>query len=139
MTLPTAAHRRHVLTAPTLPATVTLARRTGEQTWTAWGVAPTHLALGQALLILTELVTNSVRHAAPASPSLDVIYAHADGVLAFGVHDRHPFLPRFTPTTDRAARGLDLIAELVNELGGTHIARPDIDERGKTIWITLPM
>jgi anti-sigma regulatory factor (Ser/Thr protein kinase) len=135
----TAGHRRHVLTAPAVPATVRLARRTGQHAWASWGVNPSHPMLGPALLILTELVTNSVRHAAEASPTLDVIYAHAEGVLAFAVHDRHPFLPRFVRGATPHGRGLELTAELVAEHRGVHIARPDIDGAGKTVWITLPL
>lgn len=134
----TARHRRHVLTAPTLPPTVTLARRTAEQTWANWGVNPSHPILGPALLLLTELVTNSVRHAA-ASANLDVIYAYADGVLAFAVHDRHPFVPRFAREANGPGGGLALVAELVAEHEGVIIVRPDIDGGGKTAWITLPL
>lgn len=139
MTVLTARHSRHVLTAPTVPATVTLARRTGQHAWASWGVSPSHPVLGPALLILTELVTNSVRHAAAVSPNLDVIYAHAEGTLAFAVHDRHPFLPRFVHGAMPRGHGLDLIAELVAEHRGVNIARPDIDGSGKTVWITLPL
>ncbi|NUU20256.1 MAG: ATP-binding protein [Streptomycetaceae bacterium] len=139
MSVLTGAHRRHVLTAPAVPATVTLARRTGEQTWASWGVNPSHPTLGPALLILTELVTNTVRHAAETSPQLDVIYAYGDGSLAFAVHDRHPFVPHFARTPGPHGRGLALIAELVAEHGGMHTARPDIDGAGKTVWITMPL
>lgn len=137
MSVLTGAHRRHVLTAPTVPATVRLARHTGERAWAEYGVNPSHPVLGTALLILSELVTNSVRHAAQLSPSLDVIYAHADGVLAFAVHDRHPYLPRFGPAA--ACGGVRLTAELVAEHHGQTLVRPDIDGAGKTIWITLPL
>jgi len=139
MTVLTAHHRRHVLTAPTTPATVTLARRTGEQAWAGWGVSPSHPVLGPALLVLTELVANSVRHAAAVSPNVDIIYAHADGVLAFAVHDRHPFVPRLADDGTAHGKGLALIAELVAEHRGLHVVRPDIDGGGKTVWIRLPL
>ncbi|UGQ12991.1 ATP-binding protein [Yinghuangia sp. ASG 101] len=136
----TTAHRRHVLTVPAVSATVTLARRTGEQAWAAWGVNPSHRVLGPALLILTELVANSVRHAAHVSPNIDVIYAHGDGVLAFAVHDRHPFVPSIPPQTHAdGGHGLAVAAELVAEHDGTATVRPDIDHRGKTVWVTLPL
>lgn len=133
------AHRRHTLTAPAVPATVALARRTGERTWAAWGVNHSHAMLGPALLVLSELVTNSVRHAADLSPNITVIYAYAEGVLAFGVHDRHPYLPRLRPAPAHRGGGLDLTADLVAEHAGTSVVRPDIDGAGKTIWITLPL
>lgn len=140
LSLLTAAHRRHVLTVPAVAATVTLARRTGEQAWAAWGVNRSHRVVGPALLILTELVANSVRHAADVSPNIDVIYAHGDGTLAFAVHDRHPFVPSIPPDPETGGgHGLAVTAELVAEHEGTATVRPDIDGRGKTVWVTLPL
>jgi two-component sensor histidine kinase len=133
-----ALQHRHVLTLPTVTASVALARRTAEYVYSSWGVNAGHPVLAPALLILSELVTNSVRHAAATSPSLDVIYAAGGGVLAFAVHDRHPHVPSLIIFA-RPTGGLAMIAELTHELGGTSTIRPDADSDGKSIWITLPL
>jgi anti-sigma regulatory factor (Ser/Thr protein kinase) len=69
---------RHVLTLPSEPSAVRIARETGEQALTEWGVSLRHPTVGPALLILGELVTNTVRHAAAVSPQVTIICA-ADG------------------------------------------------------------
>lgn len=60
---------RHVLTLPTEPSAVRLSRQTAEQALTEWGISLRHPTVDPALLILGELVTNSVRHAVTLSPS----------------------------------------------------------------------
>ncbi|MGW3943438.1 ATP-binding protein [Streptomyces phaeochromogenes] len=131
---------RHVLTLPTMPAAVRTARQTAEQALVEWGINPRHPTIGPALLILSELVTNSVRHAADLSPQLTVIYAAGEDTLAFAVHDRHPHQPALYATvTDAASGGLATVMELTLGLGGTAVVRGDADGRGKSIWITLPL
>src|SRR5690606_14236694 len=76
---------RHVLTCPTMPASVRLARETAEMAFASWGINPGHPTLGPALLTLSELVTNSVRHASAVSPQLTVVYAAGEDTLAFAV------------------------------------------------------
>jgi two-component sensor histidine kinase len=133
-----ALRHRHWLTLPTVPASVTLARRTAEHVYPAWGINLSHPALGPALLILSELVTNSVRHAAGTSPSLDVIYAAGADVLAFAVHDRHPHQPDLIRLV-RPTGGLATVNELITDHGGTSAVRSDADHGGKSIWVTLPL
>ncbi|MCX2180275.1 ATP-binding protein [Streptomyces sp. SKN60] len=128
---------RHVLTVPTLPAAVRVVRETAEMTFAEWGIAAGHPALGPALLILSELVTNSVRHAADTSPSLTVTFAAGDDTLAFAVHDRHPHHPGVLAAT--AGGGLAVIAEVMTAAGGTCVVRRDADGGGKSVWITLPL
>ncbi|MYX39142.1 MULTISPECIES: ATP-binding protein [unclassified Streptomyces] len=130
--------RRHVLTLPTAPLSVALARRTGEYVYTSWGVAPGDAVLDRALLILSELVANSVRHAAGVSPSLDVVYATGGGVLAFAVYDRHPHRPDLLRAA-AAGGGLAMVAEVTAECGGTAAVHPDPGTGGKAIWVTLPL
>ena len=138
MTSHAALRHRHVLTLPTQPASVTTARGTAEYVYPSWGINPGHLSFAPTLFILSELVTNSVRHAAGQSPNLEVIYAAGGGVLAFAVHDRHPHQPDLHNFA-KPAGGLAMVAELTAELGGTSTVRPDADRGGKTIWITLPL
>ena len=135
---------RHVLTLPALPSAVRTARETAEQAMTEWGVNPRHPTVGPALLILSELVTNSVRHAAALSPKVTVIYAAGEDCLAFAVHDRHPYQPPLYGAVTGAGAGtgtggLATVMELTLGLGGTAVVRGDADGKGKSIWITLPL
>ncbi|MGI5461046.1 ATP-binding protein [Streptomyces sp. CA-249302] len=131
---------RHVLTLPTEPAAVRTARVSAEQALVEWGIGLRHPAVDPALLILGELVTNSVRHAAVLSPQLTVIYAAGEGCLAFAVHDRHPYQPAlYGALTDAGTSGLAIVMELTLGLSGTAVVRPDADGQGKSIWITLPL
>ena len=52
---------RHVLTLPAEPSAVRTARETAEQALVEWGIGLRHPTVGPALLIVSELVTNSVR------------------------------------------------------------------------------
>ncbi|MET9656282.1 ATP-binding protein [Streptomyces sp. NPDC006510] len=131
---------RHVLTLPTMGAAVRMARETTEQVLVEWGIGLNHPSVGPALLILSELVTNSVRHAAVLSPNVTVLYAAGPDAFAFGVHDRHPYRPALhVPAYVAGGGGLATVAELTLGLGGTVVVRDDPDGQGKSIWITLPL
>ncbi|AKL64161.1 regulatory protein [Streptomyces sp. Mg1] len=131
---------RHVLTLPAMGAAVRTARETTELVLLECGVGLRHPSVGPALLILAELVTNAVLHAAALSPTLTVTYAHGPGVFAFAVHDRHPYLPAlYGALAIKPGSGLATVVEMTMELGGTAVVRPDADGRGKSVWITLPL
>jgi hypothetical protein len=131
---------RHVLTVPSEPSAVRLARQTAELALVEWGIGLRHPTVDPALLILSELVTNGVRHAAALSPQLTVIYAAGRDCLAFAVHDRHPYQPRLYGSVASGRRGgLATVMELVTGLSGTAVVRRDADGGGKSIWITLPL
>lgn len=146
---------RHVLTLPNEPSAVRLARETAEQALTEWGIDLHRPVVDAALLILSELVTNSVRHAAELSPQIMVMYAASKSRLAFAVHDRHPHQPPLhhtetttatgtaaatstaTSTAPAPGGGLGTVMELTRQLGGTAAVHGDAD--GKSIWINLPL
>ncbi|WP_406495948.1 ATP-binding protein [Streptomyces sp. NBC_00846] len=131
---------RHVLTLPTMGSAVRIARETTEQVLIEWGVSRRHPTVDPALLILSELVTNSVQHAAVLSPTVTVIYAAGPDTFAFAVHDRHPYQPPlFSTITNTSSGGLGTVMELTLGLGGTAVIKGDADGRGKSIWITLPL
>ncbi|MFJ4577382.1 ATP-binding protein [Streptomyces sp. NPDC088846] len=133
---------RHVLTLPTMGSAVRIARETAEQVLTEWGVSHRHPYVDPALLILAELVTNSVRHAAALSPNLTVIFAGGPDTFVFAVHDRHPYRPTLHTTgtsPGTSNTGLATVAELTLQLGGTAVVRGDADGQGKSIWVTLPL
>ncbi|MEU8627353.1 ATP-binding protein [Streptomyces sp. NPDC048669] len=132
---------RHVLTLPAMGSAVRIARETTEQVLTEWGVSRRHPTVDPALLILSELVTNSVQHAAVLSPTVTVIYAAGPDTFAFAVHDRHPYRPLLfsAATGTSGSGGLGTVMELTLGLGGTAVVRSDADGKGKSIWITLPL
>ncbi|MFE0515059.1 ATP-binding protein [Streptomyces sp. NPDC058964] len=131
---------RHVLTLPAEPSAVRMARETAEQALVEWGIGLSHPTVDPALLILAELVTNSVRHAAVFSPQVTVIYAAGPDCLALAVHDRHPYQPSlYGSATGTGTGGLAIVMELTLTLGGTAVVRADADGGGKSIWITLPL
>ncbi|WP_406010381.1 ATP-binding protein [Streptomyces sp. NBC_00637] len=131
---------RHVLTLPNAPSAVRLARETAEGALLEWGIGLRHPTVDPALLILSELVTNTVRHAALLSPQVTVIYAAGHDCLAFAVHDRHPYQPPlYGAVTGTGAGGIGTVMELVLGLGGSAVVRADADGGGKSIWITLPL
>ncbi|MFE7619767.1 ATP-binding protein [Streptomyces sp. NPDC057496] len=131
---------RHVLTLPAMGAAVRTARETTEQVLVEWGIGLNHPSVGPTLLILSELVTNSVRHAAVLSPNVTVLYAAGPDTFAFGVHDRHPYRPALhAPAVGAAGGGLATVTELTLALGGTAVVRDDADGLGKSIWITVPL
>ncbi|UUN29664.1 ATP-binding protein [Streptomyces sp. FIT100] len=129
---------RHVLTLPAEPGAVRMTRQTAEMTFTEWGISPSHPTVGPALLILSELVTNTVRHAAVLSPTVTITFAGSGHTLAFGVHDRHPHQPPLYGAVTHSG-GLGTVIELTVGLGGTAVVRADADGQGKSIWITLPL
>ncbi|MEV0494073.1 ATP-binding protein [Streptomyces atratus] len=129
---------RHVLTLPAMGSAVRMARETTEQVLTEWGVSRRHPTVDPALLIVAELVTNSVRHAAALSPNVTVIFAAGPDTFAFAVHDRHPHQPTLC-APDTGTGGLATVVELTLGLGGSAVVRGDADGQGKSIWITLPL
>ncbi|MEU3709903.1 ATP-binding protein [Streptomyces catenulae] len=132
--------QRHVLTLPTVPAAVRVARETAEQVLAEWHIGAHHPTVGPALLILAELVTNSVRHAAPLSTQLTVVYAARRDRLVVAVHDRHPYLPTlYGATVGSEDGGLATVMELTLGLGGTAGVLPDADGEGKTVRVCLPL
>ncbi|MER5481439.1 ATP-binding protein [Streptomyces sp. NPDC002734] len=131
---------RHVLDVPAVGAAVRIARETTELVLVECGVGLRHPSVGPALLIVAELVTNAVRHAAASSPMITVTYAHGPSAFAFAVHDRHPFRPALLGAPSATpGSGLAMVAEMTAELGGTIVVRADADGRSKAIWITLPL
>ncbi|MFG2147294.1 ATP-binding protein [Streptomyces sp. NPDC048696] len=119
---------------------VRMARETAEQVLAEWGISRRHPTVDPALLILSELVTNSVRHAAALSPNVTVIFAAGPDTFAFAVHDRHPYQPAlYGAFAATGSGGLATVMELTLGLGGTAVVRGDADSRGKSIWITVPL
>jgi two-component sensor histidine kinase len=92
------------------------------------------------LLIVSELVTNAVKHAAVLSPEVAVEVAVGADWIRVAVEDNHPFRPRALET-DHArtgGRGLLLVKTITDEAGGSC----DVTQTptgGKVIWAALPL
>jgi signal transduction histidine kinase len=112
------------------------------QTAAEWGLAPGGDTAYSLRVIVSELVTNAVRHAGVLSPVITVtVRLTAGTALYVGVHDDHPFRPRalLEPVDDDSGRGLLIVKELVAEAYGRSGVAPDSDLGGKTVWVELPI
>ncbi|GGJ67027.1 hypothetical protein GCM10010121_092180 [Streptomyces brasiliensis] len=84
------------------------------------------------LLVVSELVTNVLRHAAH-SPVTDVGITVATGQLVVSVADAEPRLPELTD--DRMGAGLRMVAELAAGYDGDLSAEPAVDHDGKVVLV----
>ncbi|MFZ3493409.1 ATP-binding protein [Streptomyces sp. 5.8] len=92
------------------------------------------------LLIVSELVTNSVRHAALLSPEVAVEVAIGREWVRVAVEDNHPYRPKALEADfgQTGGRGLLLVREVTLEAGGVC----DVEHTstgGKVIWAALPL
>ncbi|GGS22250.1 ATP-binding protein [Streptomyces humidus] len=127
-------------TADAVDASVPQARHAVRDLLRRQGV-PVPDDLAQALLlIVSELVTNAVRHAAVLSPTLEVEIAVGAEWVRVAVEDSHPYRPTALEA-DHArtgGRGLLLVRELTREAGGVC----DVEHTasgGKVVWAALPL
>jgi two-component sensor histidine kinase len=130
---------RHDFAVISTPGHVPLARRETTKVLTDWGL-PDAL-VDTSCLIITELVTNVVRHASIVSPTATVTLAVEEaGDLVLTVADSHPFKPKpLMAAHDVGGRGLHLVNALVHEAGGRAVVVPDAVTGGKQISIRLPL
>jgi two-component sensor histidine kinase len=92
------------------------------------------------LLIVSELVTNAVRHAALLSPEVAVEVAICAQWIRVAVEDNHPYRPTALEADhgQTGGRGLLLVREITREAGGSC----DVEHTasgGKIIWAALPL
>ncbi|MGW6461642.1 ATP-binding protein [Streptomyces sp. NPDC055078] len=127
-------------TAPAVEVSVPRARHAVRDLLRRQGVpAPDDLLQG-LLLIVSELVTNAVKHAALLSPELGVEVAVRAGAVRVSVEDNHPYRPKALETDggQTGGRGLLLVREVALEAGGTY----DVEHTtggGKVVWAELPL
>ncbi|KOU43570.1 ATP-binding protein [Streptomyces sp. WM6378] len=118
---------------------VPLARRETVQVLAGWGMA--EQVVDTACLIISELVTNVVQHAAVLSPTAVVTLAVEEPArLVLAVADAHPLKPKPLPAAHGlGGRGLFLVDALVREFRGSAEVVPDTPTGGKRIVIRLPL
>ncbi|MEX1657006.1 ATP-binding protein [Streptomyces pseudovenezuelae] len=119
-------------TFPADPGAVRAARTAVRNRLTAWnldGLADI------AALLVSELVTNSLRHATGPIGVRLVRPGGVDGVLRVEVSDPLPDPPRarVADLDDESGRGLQLVAHAAHRWG----TRPGV--AGKTVWFELSM
>ncbi|WP_329019565.1 ATP-binding protein [Streptomyces sp. NBC_00690] len=119
---------------PQSPRSVGLARAELRKALDGWGLAPVEAS---ALIVLSELFTNAVRHAKVPGREIETRYAPLWRGVRIEVHDASHLLPRVVPAglDSTGGRGLPLVEELSDAWGVTPRHGP-----GKVVWaeLTLP-
>jgi anti-sigma regulatory factor (Ser/Thr protein kinase) len=117
------------------PIEVGRAREVARTALSGWGIAE-HTGLAE--LILSELVTNAVRH---GEGSIEVRVSYACGDLWTEVHDQGAGRPvRQHATTDvEQGRGLELLDSLIGLHGGARGVVNDSDGPGKTVYVAVSL
>lgn len=130
------------LTAVPLDLAVPQTRRAVRELLRRQGVPLTGDRLHDALLILTELLTNAVRHAALLTPEIGVEVSVGDGLLRIAVEDGHPYRPAALQAAPEreltCGRGLLLVRATATAAGGGCGVTPSATG-GKAVWATLPL
>ena len=127
-------------TAPSVDASVPQARHAVRDLLARQGVPASDDLVQGLLLIVSELVTNVVRHAALLSPMLAVEVAVGAEWVRVSVEDNHPYRPTALEAdhAQTGGRGLLLVTEITREAGGAC----DVEHTatgGKVIWAALPL
>ncbi|MGX2993555.1 ATP-binding protein [Streptomyces sp. JNUCC 64] len=126
--------------APAVDASVPRARRAVRDLLLRQRVPVTDELLQGLLLIVSELATNAVKHAAVLSPLLTVELAVGAEWVRVAVEDNHPYRPTALEADhgQTGGRGLLLVREVTRESGGVC----DVEKTpngGKVIWAALPL
>jgi anti-sigma regulatory factor (Ser/Thr protein kinase) len=110
------------------PSAPRRARRFLEETCGRWLAAD---FVADAALVVSELVTNAVRH---AGTEMRVSLELCDGTLTVSVRDHGPGLPRLVPPAERGfgGQGLAIVVRLAQAWG---VAVED--DGGKAVWCRL--
>lgn len=127
-------------TAPSVDVSVPRARHAVRDLLDRQGAPVSEETVEGLLLIVSELVTNAVRHAALLSPEIALEVAIGADRIRVSVEDNHPYRPKALERDygQTGGRGLLLVREITLEAGGTcgveHTA-----SGGKAMWALLPL
>jgi len=123
-----------VVLLPHAPASVGLARRKLGTDLRAHGMPEPEVC--DAVLVLSELMSNAIRHAHPLpGAQVQVTWKLDDGTLELAVSDGGaPTRPRSSrpPASSVSGRGLSIVEHLASSWGVRS------DEPGNTVWAVLP-
>lgn len=125
-----------------VPQCVAQARRAAREVLTSWNLNLEDPAVDTAIVVLSELLTNAVKHASALCDVADVTLVLTAGALIVSVHDRHPYRPRALPaphSNGDGGRGLALVRDLVAEAHGRTSVPIDADRCGKTMLVEIPI
>ncbi|MEU5312332.1 ATP-binding protein [Streptomyces sp. NPDC021562] len=127
-------------TAAAVDASVPQARRAVRDLLRRQGVPVAEDLVYGLLLIVSELVTNAVKHAAVLSPVLAVEVAVGAEWVRVSVEDSHPYRPTALEADhgQTGGRGLLLVREIAREAGGV-VDVEHTSSGGKVIWAALPL
>ncbi|WP_191971328.1 ATP-binding protein [Streptomyces luteolifulvus] len=124
--------RRHVASVRVGPDAVREAREAVAGHFAEAGIAPESAFADAVLLVVSELVTNVLRHA-PRSPLTDVGMTVSGDQLVVSVADAEPRLPDLT--LEGMGAGLRMVAELASDYDGDLSAEPAVDHEGKVVLV----
>ncbi|MFJ8647703.1 ATP-binding protein [Streptomyces sp. NPDC093546] len=127
-------------TAPAVDVSVPQARHAVRDLLKRQGIPVRDDVAQGLLLIVSELVTNAVRHAALLSPEVAVEVGIGPEWIRVSVEDNHPYRPKAleSDSARTGGRGLLLVREITREAGGAC----DVEHTatgGKIIWAALPL
>jgi len=119
---------------PSTPASVSIARKKLTADLSAAGVYGE--AAGDAALVISELLSNSIKHAWPLpGEKVRAAWMVDDGLVEVQVSDGGgPTRPRqdYPPISALGGRGLGIVERLSDDWGIR------ADETGQTVWAVLP-
>jgi len=133
---------RITFAVPTKSEGAAAARRVAREVFVDWGLDLDETMVDSAIVIISELVTNTAKHAALLCRQAEVTLALEYGCLTVAVHDRHPHRPKalLNPHPDDSGGwGLQLVRDLTAEVGGRTEVPADPDGGGKTVRVELPL
>ncbi|UUU31370.1 ATP-binding protein [Streptomyces sp. CA-210063] len=127
--------RRNSFRLPRHPASVGLARRRVREHLVDWGHVEGTAALEDAVLVVSELATNVVRHGPLLEREFEVaVTALADGSCLIEVSDEGTAAPRLREAGEweETGRGLRLVEHVAAAWGVWSRGR-----HGKTVWALM--
>ncbi|WP_406364894.1 ATP-binding protein [Streptomyces sp. NBC_01546] len=126
--------RKHAWTVPLVPGSVRAARERTESSLVLLGLESASALFGAVLLVVSELVTNAVRHA-QHSPDAEVTLHMTDHMLAVAVADLDPSPRSLAEAARTPGQGLRTVADLARTFGGDVRIESSSDGPGKTIVV----
>ncbi|MFJ9551921.1 ATP-binding protein [Streptomyces erythrochromogenes] len=117
-----------------MPGSVRAARERTERSLVLFGLESSSSLVGAALLVVSELVANAVRHA-QQSPEAEVTLHMSDHLLVVCVADLDPSPITLADTDRTPGQGLRTVADLARTYGGDLRIEPAGTTRGKAVIV----